>query len=244
VPYELETYKRGSDKLADPKLKEVHPLGKSPIVTIERPGSDKPLVLIESAAIVEYLCDYYGRWLVPERYLAGKDGQIGGETESWIRYRTYMHYAEGSIMPLMLLSLIVASKFIASWLRAASRPGETAELFSDIQKAPVPFFLKPVTNGIANRIQSSFLAPNFKTHYKFLEGQLASSEGEYLCGRDLSAADILMSFPLEAGQSRSGMTKEQYPKIWSYLDRLHERDAYKRAVKKIEEVEGSFKTNL
>jgi len=109
VPYELKTYKRSKDRLADPKLKEVHPLGKSPVITVEVPGVEKPLVIAESGAIVEYLCDYYGKWLVPKRYRDGKEDQVGGESESWIRYRFYMHYAEGSIMPLMLMALIVSS---------------------------------------------------------------------------------------------------------------------------------------
>jgi hypothetical protein len=109
IPYELKTYKRGKDKLADPKLKEVHPLGKSPVITVEVPGAEKPLVIAESAAIVEYLCDYYGKWLVPKRYREGKEDQIGGESESWLRHRFFMHYAEGSIMPLMLIALIVSS---------------------------------------------------------------------------------------------------------------------------------------
>jgi len=107
IPYELKTWKRGSDRLADPKLKEVHPLGKSPIVTVEREGKD-PLVLIESAAITEYLCDYYGKWLIPARYPPGQDGNIGTETEAWTRYRTYMHYAEGSLMPLNVITLILS----------------------------------------------------------------------------------------------------------------------------------------
>lgn len=84
IPYELKTWKRGADKLADPKLKEVHPLGKSPMLVVERPdGSD--LVLIESAAITEYLCDYYGRHLIPKRYSQGHEGEIAQENESWIR---------------------------------------------------------------------------------------------------------------------------------------------------------------
>jgi glutathione S-transferase len=110
IPYELKTYKRGKDKLADPKLKEIHPLGKSPVITVEAPGAEKPLVIAESAAIVEYLCHYYGKWLVPKRYREGKEDQIGGESESWLRHRFFMHYAEGSIMPLMLIALIVSSR--------------------------------------------------------------------------------------------------------------------------------------
>lgn len=91
-----------------------------------------------------------------------------------------------------------------------------------------------------------FLKPNFETHFKFVESQLETSpnSGEYLCGSDFTAADILMSFPLEAGKSRSGLTQEQCPRIWKYVSQLQQRPAYKRAVQKIEEIEGSFKTNL
>ncbi len=110
ISYELKTYKRTAESLAPPELKSVYPLGKSPVVEIFPPDSATSIVLAESAAIVEYFCDYYGSWLVPTRYREGKDGQIGGETESWIRYRMLMHYAEGSLMPLMLMSLMVKSK--------------------------------------------------------------------------------------------------------------------------------------
>ena len=99
---------------------------------------------------------------------------------------------------------------------------------------------------MANKLSTLFLGPNFKTHYAFLEEQLKTSpdNGQYLCGKDLTAADILMSFPLEAGQGRSGMSRESNPLVWAYIDRLHEHESYKRSVKKIEAVEGSFKSNL
>ncbi|KAI1608455.1 glutathione S-transferase [Exophiala viscosa] len=224
IPYELKTYRRTKESLAPPELKEIHPLGKSPVVELLAPGSTKPIVLAESAAIVEYFSDYYGSWLVPKRYHDGKNGQIGEETESWLRYRMLMHYAEGSIMPLMLLSVIVKR----------------------IRNAPVWFFIKPITASVASTVEAGFLTRNFKNHYDFLEGQLATSPdgGKFLCGRDLTGADIMLSFPLEAGQTRSGFTREQYPKIWDYVDRLHDRQAYKRATAKIIEVEGRFKANL
>jgi len=222
ISYELKTYKRGSDMLAPPELKQIHPLGKSPVVEVIPPGSSTPIVLAESAAITEYFCDYYGKWLVPTRYREGKDGQVGCETESWLRYRMLMHYAEGSLMPNLLMALMVKR----------------------IRSSPVPFFIKPVTNGVANTIESSFLKRNFKIHYDFLESQLATSpdNGSFLCGKNLTAADIMMSFPMEAGQSRSGMTKAQYPKIWAYIDQLHQRPAYKRSVDIIVDREGEFKT--
>ena len=79
-----------------------------------------------------------------------------------------------------------------------------------------------------------------------MEDQLASSTdgGEYLCGKELTGADIMMSFPLEAANSRSGVQQEQFPKVFAYVERLHQREAYKRATEKIIEVEGRFKTTL
>lgn len=109
VDYELKIYHRGSDMLAPKELKEVHPLGKSPIVSIETEEMSKPLVLAESGLIVEYLVDHFGPWLAPKRYIDGKEGQVGGESEEWLRYRYYMHYAEGSLMLYMVVTLLVNS---------------------------------------------------------------------------------------------------------------------------------------
>lgn len=114
VSYELKTYKRGADKLAPAHLKEnVHPLGKSPVVTIETASLSKPVVLAESAAIIEYLCDHYGTWLIPKRYQEGKEGLVGGETGSWLRDRMLMHYAEGSLMTLLVTAMVNRSKSAA-----------------------------------------------------------------------------------------------------------------------------------
>lgn len=111
IPYRLKTFKRGSDKLAPPELKKIHPLGKSPVVTIERAGQTKPLVLAESGLIVEYLVEHFGgveKDLVPARYEEGNSS--GEETEAYMRYRFYMHYTEGSLMPLLVFSLVVNGK--------------------------------------------------------------------------------------------------------------------------------------
>lgn len=96
--------------LAPEELKEVHPLGKSPVVTVKSEATPDPLVLAESSFIVEYLVDHFGTWLAPERYQKGKDGEVGAETEEWMRYRYFMHYGEGSIMPLLVFSLIFNSE--------------------------------------------------------------------------------------------------------------------------------------
>ena len=108
VPYELKLWKRGKDFLAPKELRDVHPLGKSPVITIERQEST-PIVIAESGAIVEYIVDYFGASMTPKRYEEGKEGRIGGETESWLRYRQLMHYAEGSLMSLMMQAMIISS---------------------------------------------------------------------------------------------------------------------------------------
>ena len=100
--------------LAPPELKKIHPLGKAPLLTIEVEGRSSPLVLAESSVIVEYLIKHYGPHLAPREFDAGKEGQIGQETEEWLRYRYFMHYAEGSLMPYLLSALIAISKPQAS----------------------------------------------------------------------------------------------------------------------------------
>ena len=92
-------------------------------------------------------------------------------------------------------------------------------LLSDIKNASVLFFIKPITSKIASKITSSFLKPNFKTHFMFLEEQLATApnKGKWLCGNKMTGADILISFLLEASQGRVGLTKEKYLKLYIYV---------------------------
>lgn len=113
-----------------------------------------------------------------------------------------------------------------------------------IKTAPVPFFIRPITNRIAGQIQSSFLDPSFATHFNFLEGQLKTSGGSYLCGPNLTGADILLSFPLIAGGSRAGLTKEKYPTLHEYVERLENEPGYKKAADKIIQIEGKFEATI
>ncbi|EKD13089.1 uncharacterized protein L3040_007172 [Drepanopeziza brunnea f. sp. 'multigermtubi'] len=227
VDYELKIYHRDpKTHLAPPELKEIHALGKSPVISVLAPGATKPIVIAESGFIIEYLLDHFGNGstLLPKRYQEGKEGKVGGETEEWMRFRYFMHYAEGSLMPLMVMSLVVGQ----------------------IKGAPVPFFIKPITGRIAGTVNSSFLDPNFQSTYEFLEGQIASSPdgGKYLCGPRLTGADILISFPLIAGRSRTGLTKEKFPKLSEYVDRMEAEPGYKKSVEKIIEIDGSFSATL
>jgi glutathione S-transferase len=91
-----------------------------------------------------------------------------------------------------------------------------------------------------------FLDPNFTTHFTFLESQLSSapSGGPYLCGPNLTGADILLSFPLIAGKGRAGLTKEKYPKLWDYVERLESEPGYKKAADKIVEIDGKFEATF
>jgi len=115
-------------------------------------------------------------------------------------------------------------------------------LVTSIKTAPVPFFIKPITRMITGKIESVFLNENLRTHFSFLESQIGSAPdgGPFLCGRHLTAADIIVSFPLIAVSGRSSISREQYPRVFAYVDRLKETDGYRRAVAKIVEVEGSF----
>lgn len=250
-------YKRQPSKLADPELKAVHPLGKSPAITITAPALKEPLAIAESAVIFEYLCDHFAQHLVPKRYRDGLEGKVGGETEQWLRYRFYMHYAEGSLMSLLMIAMFMDSTFppvpppipqIRCQKAKASHPPREAQITHifkppDIRNSPVPFFIKPVTRGIADKVDSFYLLDNYATHFSFLESQLASSpdNGQYLCGAEVTAADIMMTFPLMAAKSKLDAGK--YPKLIAYIERLEKEPGYVGSVKKIEEVSGMpFKT--
>ncbi|KAI9668576.1 MAG: hypothetical protein M1831_001015 [Alyxoria varia] len=228
LTYDIELYERGSDRLAPASLKEVHPLGKSPLLTIEAPaqmGESEPrkIVLAESAAIFEYLCDHYGEHLIPARWSKDKDGNdvkaLGSETAEWMRYRYFMHYAEGTLMPLLVLLIVV----------------------NTIRNAPVPFFLKPIVRTVASKIESSYLSPNLTLNFAFLEDQLKTSpdSGKFFCGANITAADFMLEFPVGAAAKEDIVTKEQHPLLVEYIDRMKERESYQQAGDRIKKDFGS-----
>jgi len=135
--------------LAGPELKAIHPLGKSPIITIQAPSQQTPTTIAESGAIVEYLCTHFGQHLIPPH---GGEGRIGAETEEWMRYRFYMHYAEGSLMPLMVMMLLVNSKFFFCFLAVM---------------VPPRFFI-PWGRGGGNTAAHSPFHPSIDPHLPFL----------------------------------------------------------------------------
>jgi glutathione S-transferase len=192
VPYEVRRYQRDAKTmLAPPELRAVHPLGKSPVI------SDGELTLAESGAIVEYLADKYG---------AGKLAPAAGTPER-LRYTYWMHFAEGSAMPPLLMKLI----------------------FDRMEKGPMPFFARPIARAIAGKAKSAFVQPNIDRMLDFMEAELGKHA--WFAGPAFSAADVQMSFPLEAASVRGGLD-EKRPKLWAFLQNIHTRPAYQRALEK------------
>ncbi|MBU7440285.1 glutathione S-transferase family protein [Paraburkholderia fungorum] len=190
VPYEIKRYERDpKTMLAPPELRAIHPLGKSPVIV------DDGQTIAESGAIIEYLVDKYGQ---------GRFAPAAGTPER-LRYTYWMHYAEGSAMPPLLLKLVA--------LRIAG--------------APMPFFAKPIARKIAATLQSSFIDPQLKLHLGYINKELSATG--WFVGTDFTAADVQMSFPLEAATARGGM-EGQIPAVVDFLKRIHARPAYQRAL--------------
>ena len=179
LEYEIKRYERDAKTMLAPtSLHQVHPLGKSPVIT------DADVTLAESGAIIEYLVGRYGNGrLVPA---------LG--TKEHLRYTYWLHYAEGSAMPPLVMKIVF-------------------DLFG---------------TGDSGAL-SEFIASQIKLHFDYMEGELRKST--WFVGEEFTAADIQMSFPLEA----TAMIAEQIesrPKLNEFLDRIHARSAYKRALER------------
>ncbi len=194
LPYQVQRYARDpKTMLAPPELARVHPLGKSPVIT-DGEGAQR-VTVAESGAIIEYLVETYG---------AGRLRPAAGTAEAR-RYTYWLHFAEGSAMPPLLMKLV----------------------FDKVRSAPVPFFIKPVVKGVADKVTSSFIAPNISRQLDFMETELASRD--WFAGPEFTAADIQMSFPLEAAAARAGLNASR-PRLMGWLSRIHARPAYQRAL--------------
>jgi glutathione S-transferase len=187
VPYEIVKYERDpATMLAPPALQKIHPLGKSPVVT------DNGQTVAESGAILEYLVETHG---------SGRMAPARG-TPDFQRYRYFLHYAEGSLMPFLLMRLITGR------MRQA------------------PFIVRPIAKAIAGKIDGDFVTPNLDRHVAFLAAELATRD--WFAG-DLSAADCQMLFPMQAIAAR---TQNPPAKISEWVARAEARPAYQRALAK------------
>lgn len=177
MPYRVQRYERDPRTMfAPPALRAIHPLGKAPIV------EDDGVILIESGAIVEYLVEK-------------ADGKLGppAKRENVLRYRQFLHYAEGSMMPPLFAMLVVKK------LGMLGKPA----------RAPIERMLN--------------------VHLDWLESEL--SERDWFAGDAFTAADIMMSFPLEASRQRAGLD-EGRPNLMDWLERIRARPAYAAALQK------------
>lgn len=176
LPYTVKRYQRDPrTMLAPPELRRVHPLGKSPVI------QDDKWVIAESGAIVEYLVEKAGGRMGPPADPCGK-----------LRYRQFLHYAEGSLMPPLLALLVIGR------LGLLGRPAR-----------------KPILRMVDR-------------HFDYLDQELSARP--FFTGEELTAADVMMSFPLEAARKRAGLDARRRH-IWAWLERIHERPAYQRALK-------------
>jgi len=177
LPYEVRRYARNAKTmLAPPELKRVHPLGKSPLI------EDAGLVIAETGAIVEYL-------------VVKGDGRLGppAHRDAALRWRHFLHYAEGSLMPPLLVLLVLGKL------------------------------------GLLGRPARPFIQRMLDEHLDWLEAELATRP--WFAGNDFTAADVMMSFPLEAARQRGGLDAKR-PNLIDWVERIHARPAYGRALER------------
>jgi len=195
VDYEIITYRRDPrTMLAPDSLREVHPLGKSPVIS---DASRDGRVVAESGAILEYLVERFDTpgHLVPA---AGSDARE--------RYRFWLHHAEGSAMPPLVMRLV----------------------FSALGKPPVPAPVRPLGKLFARGVEQQFLGPQIRQLSDYWEAELGHAS--WFAGDAFSAADIQMSFPVLALENGGGLSG--YPRLEAFLAACRERPAYRRAVEK------------
>jgi glutathione S-transferase len=190
LDYEIKPYKREPTMQAPASLRAVHPLGKSPVIT------DGDKALAESGAILEYLVQTYGN---------GRFAPPVGSPER-LHYTYFMHYAEGSLMPLLFMKLV----------------------FNRLPER-VPWAMRPVARMISGGADKQLLGPQITNHFAFLESELG--QRAWFTGADFSAADVQMSFPIQAAAERVGFGG-RLPKLQGFVDSIQARPAYKRAVER------------
>jgi glutathione S-transferase len=192
LAYEVERHQRDPKTMQAPaSLRAVHPLGKAPVIT------DGDLTLAETGAIVDYLTETTGRFGAPETGAA-----------RW-QYRHFLHYAEGSAMPPLVMKLVFSRL-----------PGG------------LPKLLRPLVRPVFAKLDTVFLEPQLQRHADYWEQALA--ETGWFAGPEITAADIMMSFPLETARGRVGF--DARPNCRAFLDRIHARPAYQKAL----EVGGAY----
>ena len=192
VDYRIESHLRDPATMrAPPRVREVHPLGKLPILI------DDDLTLAESGAIVEYLVERYG---------GGRLAPAPASPER-LRYLYWIHYAEGSLMPPLLLQLV----------------------FDQIETGPMPFLARPIVRALARAVKEKFVGPEIDRNFDFAEAELATSA--WFAGDELTAADIMMSFPVQVAAAKGSLDARR-PHLAAWLERIEARPAFLRSVER------------
>ncbi|WP_218354274.1 glutathione S-transferase family protein [Alteromonas lipotrueiana] len=190
IEYQLEKYQRDPQTSLAPKsLKAIHPLGRSPLLTTEH-GT-----LAESGAIIEYLIQTHGQgsFVTPS------------EPRQYQEYLFWLHFAEGSLMPPLVATLVMNKA-----------------------KEKSPRLLSPLVRKITDGIMDAYYRPNLEQSVRYVESYLGSND--WFSGEAPSGADIQMIFPLEALMARGAGNK--CAAISAYVKRIHQRPAYQRALEK------------
>ncbi len=186
--YEIVQYERRGSGLAPRELREVHPLGKSPVITHEG------RTIAESGAIFEYLLDAFDEGILRPEY----------GTDAHLRYRYWLHFAEGTAMPPLLLKLV---------MKRLENVG--------------PPVIRQIVRAVSKKAQSSYVDREIDLRAGFVESELA--ESDWLVDGAFGAADVMMSFPIQ-GMLARGEAAERYPRMKAFVERIEARDAYRRAV--------------
>lgn len=194
LPYEIKVYQRDPKTYGAPEsLKQIDPLGKSPVIT------DGELVIAESGAIIEYLIDTYDT----EQQFRPKD------PKALLDYRYWLHFAEGSMMPLLVMRLVLS--------KAVDKP--------------MPFFIKPVIKKFVQALNQYFIDPRIIPQLKLVDKHL--SNNKWFAGDELSGADFQMVLALQLAYMRFDMTP--YHHIKKYIEQVEKIESYQKAMKKLSE---------
>ncbi len=192
LDYKVKSYQRDRKTMLAPKsLARVHPLGKSPVIEHD------DIVVAETGAIFEYLL----------ALAAPTEMRPPAGTDAARQFVFWLHYAEGSLMPQLLLRLV----------------------FSMLPRQPMPFFVRPVARAISAGAMQSFIDPQLHKHLAFVEAELQRQQ--WLAGEQFSAADVMLSFPLQACRARALL--DEHANINDWLQRCEARPAWQRVVAKV-----------
>lgn len=192
LDYEIIAHQRDAKTNLAPKaLRDVHPLGKSPVIV------DNGSTIAETGAIVEHLIDQHG-----EGRLRPAPG-----TPDFERYRYWLHAAEGSYMPPLVMALLLGR----------------------METAPMPFFARPIAKRLVGAVRDGYLDHTTDALFSHVDAELATRD--WFAGAEFSGADVMMSFPLEAALTRVDAAKRS-ARVKAFVERIHARPAYKRALER------------